>query len=61
MKMIETLKEQMKNFLEEIEGKTTQKLDEINRYLKESLGKEITQVRETVQNLKIETEGVKQT
>ncbi|KAL6029896.1 hypothetical protein STEG23_030827 [Scotinomys teguina] len=46
----------MKTTLNEFEEKTNKKLEEINKFLKESQEKAIKQVKETVQDLKIEIE-----
>ena len=53
MKKIEALKEEMKNPLNEIEGKQIKKLEEINKSLKESKEKRFKQVKNTVEDLKI--------
>ncbi|KAL6093181.1 hypothetical protein STEG23_008035 [Scotinomys teguina] len=56
-KVIEALKEEMKNSLKELEEKTNKKLEEN----KESQEKAIKQMKETVQDLKIEIETIKKT
>ena len=59
MKMIETLREEMKNFLKEMEGKSNKKLGEINKSLKENQEKAIKQMKETDQDLNTEIEAIK--
>ncbi|KAL6088545.1 hypothetical protein STEG23_002640 [Scotinomys teguina] len=56
-KVIEALKEEMKNSLKELEEQTNKKLEEN----KESQEKAIKQMKETVQDLKIEIETIKKT
>ncbi|CAH7484839.1 AABR07011733.1 [Phodopus roborovskii] len=64
IKMIEALKEDMRKSLKEIEEKTNKKVEEMNKFLKESTEsqeKTINQVKETVQDLKTEIEKIKAT
>ena len=64
MKMMKTLKEEVKNSLKETEEKINKKLEEMNKSLKEikeNQEKAIKQVKETVQDLKIEIEVIKKT
>ncbi|KAL6080965.1 hypothetical protein STEG23_016230 [Scotinomys teguina] len=56
-KVIEALKEEMKNSLKELEEQTNKKLEEN----KESQEKAIKQMKKTVQDLKIEIETIKKT
>lgn len=54
--MIEALKEEVKNSLEEMEEKKNKKLDEFNNSLRENQEKSTKQVKEMVQGLKPEIE-----
>ena len=54
--MFEVIEEEMKNYLKEIEGK---KLKKINKSLEENREKAIKQMKETIQDLKIEIETIK--
>ena len=62
MKMIDVLKEETYNSLKEVEKKTNQKLQEINKSLRTSRKsrkkKTIILVKKTVQGLKIEIESM---
>ena len=59
MKMIEALKEEIKNSLKEIEGKSSKKWKKSINFLQKA--KKNKQVMETVQDLKIEIEAIKKT
>ena len=67
MQMIEALKEEIKNFLKEMEEKTNKKVEEMNKSLKkiqEIQEKAIKQGKQTiqiVQDLKTETKAIKKT
>ena len=64
MKVIESLKQDVKNSLKEMEVKTNKKLEEINKSLKdtqENQEKAIKQVMKTVQDLKTEIKAMKKT
>ena len=50
--MFETLKEEMKNSLREVEEKTDKKLEEISKFLKENQEKVIKQIKKMIQDLK---------
>ena len=60
MNMIETFKEEVKNSLKEIE-KTNRNLEDTDKSLKENQAKVSKQVKETVQDLKIEIKVIKKT
>ena len=60
MKIMEDLKQDVKNCLKEME-KTSKKVEEMNRSLKDTQEKAIKQVMETVQDLKNEMEVMKKT
>ena len=62
--MMETFKEELTNYLKEIERKTNKKWKEINKSFKETQEKAIKQVKQaiqTVQDMKIEIEAIKKT
>ena len=62
MKVIETLKQEVKNSLKEMDEKTIKKFEEINNsfnHTQENQQKAIKQVMETVQDLKTEMEARK--
>ena len=64
MKVIETLKQDMKNSLKEMDEKNNKKFEEMNKSFKGTIGnqeKAIKQVMETVQDLKTEIEVMKKT
>ena len=64
MKVIESLKQDVKNSLKEMDEKNNKKFEEMNKSLKDTLGnqeKAIKQVMETVQDLKNEIKVKKKT
>ncbi|MGE9805100.1 hypothetical protein ACQP3L_31445, partial [Escherichia coli] len=64
MQMIETLREEKGKYFRETEEKTTQKMQDINKYLKENQENTIKQLKETiqtVQDLKTEMDTIKKT
>ncbi|KAK7815479.1 hypothetical protein U0070_005591 [Myodes glareolus] len=64
MKVLETIKQDVKNSFKEMEEKTNKKVEEMNKSFKdtqENEEKEIKQVMETVQDLKTEMEAMKKT
>ena len=64
MKMIESLKQEVKNSLKEIDEKNNKKFEEMSKSVKDTLGnqeKTIKQIMETVQDLKTEMEAMKKT
>ena len=58
-RMFETLKEEMRNSLKEMEEKTNKKLEDISKSLKGNQEKEIKHVKESIQDLKTEIETIK--
>ena len=50
--MFETLKEEMRNSIKEMEEKTSKKLEDISKSLKENQEKEIKHMKEILQDLK---------
>ena len=64
MKVIETIKQHVKNFFKEMDEKTNKKFEEMDKCLKdiqENQAKATKQVMETVQDLKTEMEAMKKT
>ena len=64
MKVIESLNQEVKNSLREMDEKNNKKFEEMNKSLKDNLGnqeKTIKQIMETVQDLKTEMEEMKKT
>ena len=64
MKAIESLKQDMNNFLKEMDEKYNKKFEEMSKSVNDTLGnqeKTIKQVMETVQGLKAEMEAMKKT
>ena len=64
MKAIESLKQDMKNSLKELDDKYNKKFEEIRKSLNDTLRnqeKTIKQVRETVQEWKTDMEAIKKT
>ena len=64
MKVIEALKQQVKNALIEVDEKYNRKIEELNKSVNDTLGnqgKTIKQIMETVQDLKTEMETRKKT
>ena len=64
MEVIESRKQDVKNFLKEMDEKTNKNIEEMNETLKdiqENKEKAIRQVRETVQDLKTKMEAMKKT
>ena len=59
--MFEILKDEMRNFLKEIEEKTNKKLKDISKSFKENQEKEIKHIKEIIQDLKTEIETIKKT
>ena len=57
----ETLKDEMRNSLKEMEEKTNKKLEDISKSLKENQEKAIKYMKETIQDLKTEIETIKKT
>ena len=58
-RMFETFKEEMRNFLKEMEEKTNKELEDISKSLKENQEKAIKHMKETVQDFKTEIEAIK--
>ena len=59
--MFETLKEEMRNFLKEMEEKTNRKMEDISKSLKENQEKAFKHMKETSQDLKTEIGTIKKT
>ena len=59
--MFETLKEEMRNSLKEMEEKTNKKLEDISKSLKENQEKSVKRMKETIQDSKTEIETIKKT
>ena len=59
--MFEILKDEMRNYLKEMEEKTNKKLEDISKSLKENQEKELKHIKQTIQDLKTEIETIKKT
>ena len=59
--MFETHKEEMRNFLKEMEEKTNRKMEDISKSLKENQEKAFKHMKETIQDLKTEIGTIKKT